>query len=468
MFFVTTPSSVAATRLRVGTVNLARIQESLRYIPVTADLEAVSTMTAAAPRRRSSKRPPRAKKAPVRSDRTLTDVTVVELEPTRLRAVESVLRAVELPPLRASAVLPALVATLPHAVIVVDREGQVVRWNTKATKLFGWRRREVVGRAVPFLIDDEDDGAREHWVLATRGKRYAGVELRVRRRDERVVIVELHASPTANREGKTIGTVLVAVDVTAMRRVRSQLEATDRMASVGMLTSANTQELATPLTNALANLDFALKSLAETESAMPANTFATIRDALEEALTSAQQLDRITMDVRMLAQQSAAGPGCADVVKAIDSALNLARLTLRERARLVRRYDQVPLAASDEGKLSRLFVNLVVHAVESIPAGRPGENTISVSVESSGAGTICVRITDTGLGMNDEQLELLAEPIDSPKAAGLGLGLFLARRIANSIGAAVRFDSIEGEGTTCTVELPIAEATPSDWALRGL
>ena len=69
--------------------------------------------------------------------------------------------------------------------------------------------------------------------------------------------------------------------------------------------------------------------------------------------------------------------------------------------------------------------------------------------------------------INDEQLELLAEPIDSPKAAGLGLGLFLARRIANSIGATVRFDSIEGEGTTCTVELPIAEAAPSDWALRG-
>ncbi len=423
-------------------------------------------MTAAVPRRRSSKRSPRAKKSPSRSERTLTDVTVMELKPTRLRAVEKVLRAVELPPLRAKATLPTLLATLPNAVIVVDREGQVAKWNTKATTLFGWRRREVLGRAVPFLIDDED-GAREHWVLATRGKRYTGVEVRVRRRDDRVVTIELHSSPITDHDGASIGTVLVAVDVTALRRVRSQLEATDRMASVGMLASAITQELATPLTNALANLDFALKSLAETEAAMPPSTYATIRDALEEALGSAQQLDRITMDVRMLAQQSVAGPGCADAVKAIDSALNLARLTLRERARLVRRYDQVPLAASDEGKLSRLFVNLVVHAVESIPAGRPGENTISVSVENSGAGTICVRITDTGLGMNDDQLELLAEPIDSPKAAGLGLGLFLARRIANSIGATVRFDSIEGEGTTCTVELPIAEAVPSDWALRG-
>ena len=424
-------------------------------------------MTAAVPRRRSSKQSPRAKKSPARSDRTLTDVSVMDLKPTRLRAVEKVLRAVELPPLRAKATLPTLLATLPSAVIVVDREGQVVKWNTKATALFGWRRREVLGRAVPFLIDDEEDGAREHWVLATRGKRYTGVEVRVRRRDDRVVTIELHSSPITDQDGASIGTVLVAVDVTALRRVRSQLEATDRMASVGMLASAITQELATPLTNALANLDFALKSLAETEAAMPPSTYATIRDALEEALGSAQQLDRITMDVRMLAQQSVAGPGCADAVKAIDSALNLARLTLRERARLVRRYDQVPLAASDEGKLSRLFVNLVVHAVESIPAGRPGENTISVSVENSGAGTISVRITDTGLGMNDDQLELLAEPIDSPKAAGLGLGLFLARRIANSIGATVRFDSIEGEGTTCTVELPIAEAVPSDWALRG-
>ncbi len=449
-------------------MNLPRIQMAVRYIPVTARSSRGHAMTAAAPRRRSSKRTTRAKKAPARSDRTLTDLTVVELEPTRLRSVASVVRPFELPPLRASSILPVLLGALPHAVIVVDREGQVVRWNTKASRLFGWRRRDVVGRAIPFLIDDEDETAREHWVLATRGRRYQGLELRVRRRDDRLVIIELHASPILDEANAHVGTVLVAVDVTVLRRQRAQLEATDRMASVGMLTSAITQEIATPLTNSLANLDFALKSLAEAEQQLPASTYATIRDALEEALSSAQQVDRITMDVRMLAQQQAAAPGQTDVVKALDSALNLARLTLRERARLVRRYDQVPLVASDEGKLSRLFVNLVVHAVESIPPGRPGENTVSVAVESSGLGTLRVRITDTGLGMSDEQLELLAEPIDSPKAADLGLGLFIARRIAHSIGAALRFDSIEGEGTTCTVELPIAEPTPSDWALRGV
>jgi two-component system NtrC family sensor kinase len=423
-------------------------------------------MTAAAPRRRSSKRTAKANKGAVRSDRTVTDLTVVELEPTRLRAVGRIAPELELPPLRASSLLPVVFGTMPHALIVVDREGQVVRWNTKATRLFGWRRRDVLGRSIPFLIDDEDESAREHWVLATRGRRYQGLELRVRRRDDRLVTIELHASPILDNAGVHAGTVLVAVDVTALRRVRSQLEATDRMASVGMLTSAITQELATPLTNALANLDFALKSLAEAEASLPPSAFATIRDALEEALASAQQVDRITMDVRMLAQQTAAAPGHTDIVKAIDSALNLARLTLRERARLVRRYDQVPLVASDEGKLSRLFVNLVVYAVESIPPGRPGENTISVGVENTDHGTVRVRITDTGLGMSDEQLELLAEPAGSPKAASLALGLFLARRIAHSLGATLRFDSIEGEGTTCTVELPVAAPTPSDWALR--
>jgi PAS domain S-box-containing protein len=425
-------------------------------------------MTAAAPRRRSSKRTARAKKVAVRSDRTVTDLTVVELEPKRLRAVGRVAPDLELPPLRANSLLPVVFGTMPHALIVVDREGQVVRWNTKASRLFGWRRRDVIGRSIPFLIDDEDEAAREHWVLATRGRRYQGLELRVRRRDDRLVTIELHATPILDKAGMHAGTVLVAVDVTALRRVRSQLEATDRMASVGMLTSAITQELATPLTNALANLDFALKSLAEAEASLPPSAFATIRDALEEALGSAQQVDRITMDVRMLAQQNAVAPGHTDVVKALDSALNLARLTLRERARLVRRYDQVPLVASDEGKLSRLFVNLVVHAVESIPPGRPGENTISVSVENTEHGTLRVRITDTGLGMSDEQLELLAEPAGSPKAATLALGLFLARRIAHSLGATLRFDSIEGEGTTCTVELPVAPPTPSDWALRDV
>lgn len=421
----------------------------------------------AAPRRRSSKRTARAKKLGARSDRTVTDVTVVELDHKRRRTVAQARPTFELPAVRAPAILPALLGTSPHAIVVVDREGQVVRWNRRATRLFGWSRREVLGRSIPFLIDDEDDGAREHWVLATRGTRYDGLELRVRRRDGRLTVIELHAAPIL-RTNSHVGTVLVAVDVTALRRARSELEATDRMATVGMLTSAITQELATPLTSALANLDFALKSLAECEASLPPASYATIRDALDEALSAAQQVDRITLDVRMLAQQGAVAPGQADATKAVDSALNLARLTLRERARLVRRYDQIPLVAGDEGKVSRLFVNLVVHAIESIPPGRPGENTIAVTVEQAENRAVRVRITDTGLGMGDDELELLAEPLDSPKAASLGLGLFLARRIAHSLGAHLRFDSIEGEGTTCTVELPVAEASPSDWALRGV
>jgi signal transduction histidine kinase len=70
------------------------------------------------------------------------------------------------------------------------------------------------------------------------------------------------------------------------------------------------------------------------------------------------------------------------------------------------------------------------------------------------AGRIEVGIADDGAGIPAGTLKRLGRPFFTTKATGSGLGLFLARRLAESAGGELRIRSEEGRGTTCTVRLP--------------
>jgi signal transduction histidine kinase len=69
-------------------------------------------------------------------------------------------------------------------------------------------------------------------------------------------------------------------------------------------------------------------------------------------------------------------------------------------------------------------------------------------------GRIEVTITDDGAGIPPETLKRLGSPFVTTKATGSGLGLFLARRLAESGGGELRIESAVGRGTTCVLRLP--------------
>ena len=69
-------------------------------------------------------------------------------------------------------------------------------------------------------------------------------------------------------------------------------------------------------------------------------------------------------------------------------------------------------------------------------------------------GRIEVSIADTGPGMSPEVLRRVGSPFYTTKAGGSGLGLFLARRLAQAAGGALEIESDPKLGTTCRVRLP--------------
>ena len=127
---------------------------------------------------------------------------------------------------------------------------------------------------------------------------------------------------------------------------------------------------------------------------------------------------------------------------------------------------------ADKGQLESALVNLATNARDAMPKG--GRLTLAAANETVAAGAaqhptgllpgryVRFSIADTGTGMDAATLKRATEPFFTTKkvGAGTGLGLPMVKGFAEQSGGALGIDSVPGVGTTVTLWLPVAEATP--------
>jgi len=248
----------------------------------------------------------------------------------------------------------------------------------------------------------------------------------------------------------------------AQRRSERQAEEALRLATVGTLAAGIAHELNNPLAAMLVNLDFAKEELAlrraspeEAEGAI-----ARVAPAIAETLEAAQRARDIVRDLRIFSRaDDGQEAGLADVGRAMQSALALARHELRKRAQVTVDLQPVPPVRGSERKLGQVFVNLLVNAAQALPVGEAGAHAIRVSVRHEGA-EVVAEVQDTGAGMPPEVLAHVFEPFFTTKAPGdgTGLGLSICHGIVTGFGGRIEVESRPGEGSRFRVRLPIQEA----------
>jgi two-component system, NtrC family, sensor kinase len=127
----------------------------------------------------------------------------------------------------------------------------------------------------------------------------------------------------------------------------------------------------------------------------------------------------------------------------------------------------VPPVRGDADQLQQVFLNLTLNAFQAV--GMAGQITLSTQFVQHGtvptAGTVEIRVTDTGHGIPPDELPLIFDPFFTTKGAvgGTGLGLAISHEIVASHQGEIRVESVPGKGTRFIVALPPAE----DWPGNG-
>jgi two-component system sensor histidine kinase RegB len=109
-----------------------------------------------------------------------------------------------------------------------------------------------------------------------------------------------------------------------------------------------------------------------------------------------------------------------------------------------------------EGALAQALRVLVKNAQEASPKGRE----VCIRVDAT-TDAVVFAVEDEGTGIAEEHLERLGEPFftTKPTGSGMGLGVFLARSVAERLGGNLTFNSRLGRGTTALLRVPFSEAT---------
>jgi signal transduction histidine kinase len=117
----------------------------------------------------------------------------------------------------------------------------------------------------------------------------------------------------------------------------------------------------------------------------------------------------------------------------------------------------VPLVSGETVRLAQLVDNLVSNAIKFTPPG----GRVAVSL-SSAEGLVRFEVSDTGIGISEQERERLFERFFRSQNAlerqiqGTGLGLYISKAIVEAHGGRIGVDSQVGDGTTFVVELPVA------------
>lgn len=111
------------------------------------------------------------------------------------------------------------------------------------------------------------------------------------------------------------------------------------------------------------------------------------------------------------------------------------------------------IAKFDRTQLIRVITNLVKNSIDAIKQQQPLKPRINVRVFRDDR-SVCVSIEDNGIGISEENKELVFEPKFTTKSSGMGLGLAMVKNIVETYEGTISFDSKEGEGTTFKVRFP--------------
>ena len=261
------------------------------------------------------------------------------------------------------------------------------------------------------------------------------------------VRVDLGGEPTVVASGR---------DVTERKRMRAKLIVSDRMASLGTLAAGIAHEINNPLAYVTGNLEAIAEAFQATQHQPSKAECIEMSAAIDDARDGAERVRKIVHGLRSFGRSEEEKRVPLALGDVLEAAIRLTGNELRHRAQLVRELAPVPLVVADDGRLTQVFINLLINAAHAIPEGHSDDNRITVRTRTDQAGHAVVEVADTGKGMAPEVQARVFDPFFTTKdvGEGTGLGLSICHGIVSGLGGQISLDSAPGRGTVVRVVLP--------------
>jgi two-component system NtrC family sensor kinase len=348
----------------------------------------------------------------------------------------------------------AIIDTLPVSLYAVNRDYRIVAWN---------RNRELGGQGIP----RGQALGRNIFEVLTRQPRES-LEREFKRafetgRIERLEQESIAPDGTAKHwlvskvpmrvGGEEVSHVItVGEDITTRVEANRAVARTEKLAAVGRLAAGVVHEINNPLATIAACAEALETRVVEGAFGQSAEVD-DLREYLSLIRSEAFRCKTITNGLLDFSRNRAGQHAPVELGEVLEAAARLLRHQKRSRnveIKVEAQGDVAPVSG-DAGQLQQAVIILAENAIDAMPQG----GTLWLRAQTEGAG-VRVEVSDTGVGIPQENVARIFDPFFTTKEVGQGTGLGLAvcYGIVTEHGGRVTVDSVVGRGTTFTLVLP--------------
>ncbi len=347
-----------------------------------------------------------------------------------------------------------IVQNVTSGLITVDRTGRVTSFNRMAEEITGHTLEEVyqkeIGNLFPgFLNLSRSNG----WVSEQEWKNFyfPRWETKFQRKDGATMTLGFSVSPLKNSEGEEIGIIFIFQDLTKMREMEEDLKRADRLAAIGTLAAGMAHEIRNPLASISGSIEI-LKE--EIDGAVQH------QQLMDIILREVGRLNSLIADFLLFARPTPPGKELIHLNGIVEEVLKVFVHSPEcgPEIRMATHFQDEIYLPGDAQQIKQVFWNLIINAAQAMPTG--GELRVEIRRRSSPPdpeeppqGEIV--ISDTGTGIEEEELDKIFNPFFTTKEKGTGLGLSIVHKIVDSYGGKILVRSQVGQGTTFTIYFPI-------------
>jgi len=340
-----------------------------------------------------------------------------------------------------------------NPVEITDPHGRIIYVNPAYERVSGYSKEELIGKNPNVFSSGKHPKGfwKQMWDTITAGKVWVG-EIENRRRDGAPFFAQLLISPVIDGTGKIVGFFGVHRDISGQKNLEQQLIHAQKMESIGMLAAGIAHEVGNPLTS--------ISSLVQILQRETKEDF-TI-EKLELIKSQIARISRIIRDLVDFSRRSSYEVQMTDLNKSLHEAVEIVRVgkKAKEISFHVELDDNVPWLPLVPDQVEQVFINILINAVDAVYGDKqPSQQRAGrIEVRSTVAdSTVVITVRDNGKGIPEEMRAKIFEPFFTTKKVGegTGLGLWVSYGIIKSFKGNIAVDSVEGQGTTFTIRLPL-------------
>ncbi|OGC04722.1 hypothetical protein A2276_01955 [candidate division WOR-1 bacterium RIFOXYA12_FULL_43_27] len=333
--------------------------------------------------------------------------------------------------------------TVPDLIAIMNQEHKIIKINKPMAQRLGIEKEQAIGQYCYKIVH----GMEKEASFCPHAQTC---------RDAKEHMVEVHepklggdfmvsTTPICNRDGKFIGSVHVARDITERKHAELVLK---RLSDIGALAATVAHELRNPLgVMRLAAYNIKRKDPQKLFSDNIANIEKTIGDS-----------EQIINNLLYYSKIKPPSLKKVDLMAVLKESITQSRNKFKEwKAETKNNFNefQPVFIAADPTQLREVFANILNNAFEALP-NKKGRIEIECELEKENS-EVAIKIKDDGAGIDPADLTEIFRPFFTRKTRGTGLGLAVCSQIAALHGGRIEAFSQKGEGAAFVIRLPLSE-----------